>query len=279
MNESAPTPRHVDDAESLVVLPYTQRQLIVVEPIRRDPPATDAGTDQAVGRAARAVGALGDAASRARNRLRERRGARKAKAQDLRPVHVNLEAAAAWLRFPPGHPHEGFVYVADPVLPGVYYPAADFHRKVFERKFADAVHLLMGLGATDIEVVYREGGGRDFAGKLDVATLLHRARSDTEKTAERASEILFFAHLDANDPVVPEGLAWLDHEPSWQGVVNGRMDFRLRDFALTVSYRDSFRVDSDFEGKIRAVGFEAGGKIETFKSTSRRVRKYRPEFR
>jgi hypothetical protein len=185
----------------------------------------------------------------------------------LRVLRVDMSMASEQLRFPPGHPHEGVVYVGDPVRKDVYYPAADFHRKAFERKFSDAVHLLMALGAIKIEVVYREGWGRDFAGRLEVASLLGRGKSAGSKRSDQESQILFAAELDPSDPVVPEGLAWLDYEPNWQGVVNGRKQYGLRNFSLILSYRDSFRIDSEFESKIKAVGLDAGGKVEEFKAT------------
>lgn len=171
------------------------------------------------------------------------------------------------LRFPPSHPHERVVYVADPVRAGVYYPASDFHRKAFERKFSDAVRLLMGLGATRLMVVYREGWGQEFAGELNVSTLIHKVKSEAQKKADQDSEILFTAELEPNDPVVPDGLAWLEHEPNWQDVVEGRVQRGLRKFNLILSYRDSFRVDSNFEGKVKAMGFSAGGRLDSFRST------------
>jgi len=49
---------------------------------------------------------------------------------------------AQTLQFPPGHPREQTLYVAHPALPSVYYTTAAFHRMAFEHKFAEAIYLL-----------------------------------------------------------------------------------------------------------------------------------------
>lgn len=52
---------------------------------------------------------------------------------------------ATALRFPPGHPRDGVLYVGHPAIPAVYYTIATFHRMAFEHKFAEAIDLLMHL--------------------------------------------------------------------------------------------------------------------------------------
>jgi len=59
---------------------------------------------------------------------------------------------AASLTFPPGHPRDRVLYVGHPAVPTTYYAAAGFHRHTFEHKFAEAVGLVMALGATQLEV-------------------------------------------------------------------------------------------------------------------------------
>src|SRR5262245_39354888 len=55
---------------------------------------------------------------------------------------------AASLTFPPGHPRDEVLYVGHPAVPTTYYAAAGFHQLTFEHKFAEAVELVMDLGAT-----------------------------------------------------------------------------------------------------------------------------------
>jgi len=137
-----------------------------------------------------------------------------------------LDAAVRELTFPPGHPYPRTVYVGDPVRPRVHYPAADFHRKAFERKFADAVRLLMGLGATEIDVVHKAGWGRDVAADLNVTGLVQRVTNRTSRSESASSEILLSAKLDPSPAAIASDLAWLNHEPTWQTIVDGRLGAR-----------------------------------------------------
>ena len=103
-------------------------------------------------------------------------------------VELTAEALAAWasarerglnirqvgksevsqLVFPPGHPRTGVLYVGHPAMPNVYFTVASFHRVAFEHKFAEAVDLLMHLGASEIRVEHVRGWSREFAGRLSV---------------------------------------------------------------------------------------------------------------
>ena len=180
--------------------------------------------------------------------------------------------ATEHLSFPPGHPLDGIVYVADPALTGTYYPAATFHRRTFDRKFSEAVRLLMALGATSIEVLHRQGWGRQFAGSLGASSLFSGATGSRERASDRESKVLFRAELTPSAPFVPDDLHWLKHEPNWQALVEGRLHRGLRDFTLHLQYHDAFRVDSSLEGKIKALGFQAGGEIEEFQQTEWEMR-------
>ncbi len=44
----------------------------------------------------------------------------------------------------------------------IYYPAAQFHRRMFEHKLNEALKL-MGLGAIEINVEHHSGWGREFS--------------------------------------------------------------------------------------------------------------------
>ena len=50
------------------------------------------------------------------------------------------------IEFPPGHPQIDELYVGHPAAMNRYYPAWDFHRAVFEHKFAEAITFAYGAG-------------------------------------------------------------------------------------------------------------------------------------
>jgi len=189
-------------------------------------------------------------------------------------VSVISQAEAASLRFPPGHPRHNVLYVGHPADPKVYFTTAQFHRLTFEHKFAEAVHLLMALGATTLEVQHIVGWSSEFSSKLGVA--LPPADMETSAEASRTkksgSQLLFTATLEGTKtPKVPECLVWYHHEPTWQRIADGRLSYGLKDFTLTVSYEDDFGINAGLKLKAAKVGLDLGGQFEDHQSTVWRI--------
>ena len=57
--------------------------------------------------------------------------------------------------------------MSHPVQPHTYYTMANFHRVVFEHKFAEAMLLLMSLGPKTMRVEHVTGWSTEFSGSLD----------------------------------------------------------------------------------------------------------------
>lgn len=75
----------------------------------------------------------------------------------IETIRVPIQQAG-FLSLPPGHPQTDVLYVAHPSDPATYLPVADFHRLTFEHKFAEAIRLLMHLGARTISVTHTAVG-------------------------------------------------------------------------------------------------------------------------
>jgi hypothetical protein len=82
------------------------------------------------------------------------------KAKDGKIVALSLlgQENALLLDFPLGHPVHKVLYVGHPADPRRYIPMGDFHRSLFEHKVAEAMRLLVGLGATDVEINHARAG-------------------------------------------------------------------------------------------------------------------------
>lgn len=177
---------------------------------------------------------------------------------------------AKLLSFPPGHPRDGVLYIGHPALPNVYYTLADFHRVTFEHKFCEAINLLMSLGATSIRVEHVNGWSRDFSSRISVP--LGEAESNVSAEASSSSNsgsrLLFEARLSGTvTPSIPDDLVWYEHEPTWQSIAKGRINYGLQDFSLSVSYEDDFGINAGLKVAISKTGLEVGGKFEDHEST------------
>ena len=184
-----------------------------------------------------------------------------------------VTSEAARLRMPVGHPRPNVLYIGDPVEPARYYPAADFHRRVFERKFAEAMRLVMGLGATEVRVRWEKGWRGELVGDLQAPIQkLLKGAGQLRASAEKKSSLLFEATLEPQEPRVPEDLLWYPYEDLWQAVADGRLNGKLRQFDLTVSSSDDYGVDSTFQAKVKRTKLlSLGGEFEAHKATTWRL--------
>jgi len=140
----------------------------------------------------------------------------------------------------------------------------------FEHKFAEAVDLLMNLGATEIRVEHVRGWSREFAGKLSVALpMKEHLQADASSKSHAKASLLYEATLrGSSKPTLPEDLVWYQHEPTWQSVAKGRMSFGLLQFSLTVNYEDDFGVNAGLKASAHRAGLELGGNFEDHEATT-----------
>ena len=176
---------------------------------------------------------------------------------------------AAALQLPIGHPRLGVIYVCDPADPRRYWPAAEFHRRVFERKFAEAARLLMALGACSMQVRSERGWRGEMAVGM-LPPIKDVLKGKASASAERSSEMLLEASLEPRGaPEIPPDLIWYPHEPSWQMVAEGRMHRGLTDFAIKVESTDDYGINADFEAKARGAKLlQLGGEFTAHKATT-----------
>ena len=186
------------------------------------------------------------------------------------PVLYVGKTEAAKLVFQPGNPRANVVYVGHPVMPETYYTMADFHRVTFEFKFAEAVGLLMHLGASTIRVKSVSGWSGKFAGKLSapLGDATSKLAVDAKANRKSDSRLLYKATLPGTtEPTLPESLMWYHHEPTWQSIAEGRLKFGLRKFALNVTYKDDYGVNAGLKVAAKKAGLKLGGRFKDHKAT------------
>lgn len=185
---------------------------------------------------------------------------------------------AKMLTFPPGHPRDGVFYIGHPAKPDVYYTMAEFHRVTFEHKFSEATNLLMHLGATKIRVEHVVGWSKEFSSRISVALGAAGDSPEIEGGIEggaksrESSNLLYEASLvGTSEPKLPESLVWYPHEATWQTIADGRINFGLKEFNLSITYQDDFGVNAGIKAAVQKVGLDIGGSFEDHQSTVWRV--------
>ena len=190
---------------------------------------------------------------------------------DVQPIS---RTEARVLRFPPGHPRDGVLYIGHPAIADLYYTMSEFHRFTFEHKMSEAVGLLMSLGAQELTVGHVQGWGREFGAQLNLAlptTKVGAGAKAKRKTAKKR-EILFEAQLDGHvKPSLPNDLVWYPFEPTWQRIAEGRLKYGLKTFSLSVRYEDDFGVSAGLRLQASKAGLDVGGTFEDYQATVWRI--------
>ncbi len=163
------------------------------------------------------------------------------------------------------------MYVGDPGVAGNYYPVANFHRVLFERKVAEALRLLRSLGATTISIEYLEGfrraGAVEFS-PIAVPGVDASIGASAESSRNNSASAKFTMSLAPTmSPHIPEDLVWFRSEVLWQEIASARLESGLREFSMDVNYSEDFGVNASLKAKIADVGLELGGNFVDFRET------------
>ena len=176
-------------------------------------------------------------------------------------------AEAGVLRFDHGHPLADVLYVGHPARPDLYYPAAEFHRRVFEHKFAEAVKLLTSLGASRIALTQVQGRSQEAerGGSVQVGMTLGFTRTRGERSWSGAQFIAEFP--GSGEPAVPDDLCWYPDEHTWQMIAHTRIEGGAERTSLEVRYLTDYGIDMQMVRAARTFGVKIGGKFQEHHDT------------
>jgi hypothetical protein len=253
------------DIEPLFDQPYASRQFVqFVDHV----PEAEGGVDymQVIEKLAPSLGLYGLIYSVGSAAIRSLKEA-KDHGVDIIPVPW---IASDSLTLPPGHPRKDVLYIGHPTDAKRYLPAADFHRLIFEHKFAEATRMLMHLGAKTIEVRHSKGWDESFA--ANVSAGIPRADAEIQgnagKEKSQRKKLLYKADFEGHDdPSLPLDLAWFNHEPTWKNIAEGRIKFGMKKFSLKLQYVDDYEVNADLTTNITKAGLSLGGSFSEHEKT------------
>jgi hypothetical protein len=191
------------------------------------------------------------------------RAARWALRRQLGALMIGRTEARA-LRLDQGHPLANVLYVGHPAQRQLYYPAAEFHRRVFEHKFVEAVTLLTSLGASRIAVQQEEGETRERE-RSTIADGLGFTRTRREQSRSGAE---FGAEFPGSaKPSVPDGLYWYPYEQTWKMIAHTRIAGGAQKTSLKVTYTSDYGIDTHVVKAARICGVSLGGKFQQQRDT------------
>jgi len=171
------------------------------------------------------------------------------------------------LRLDQGHPLTNVLYVGHPARPDLYFPVAEFHRRVFEHKFAEAVTLLTSLGASRIALRQEQGQTRETEGSALAQTSVGLGFTRTRNERSSSSAVFEADFPGSRNPVVPDGLCWYPDEQTWQMIAHTRITGGAEKTSLEVRYLTDYGIDMHVVRAARTCGVKVGGKFHEHHDT------------
>lgn len=175
----------------------------------------------------------------------------------------------------------GSAYILHPTSDSLYLPMDTFHPRLFQEKAQELLTLLQSLGAKEVYVEHEFGfgDGLSFGFNGPIPTKAGNVHANVAGRAAHTQRghVVQHERFDPPNrpPSVPMGLAWLDTELEWQGLVARRLSGGLRTFHVALTYADDLGVGLELEGKLKKVKVSLGANYRRFRR-SRMM--YRGEF-
>jgi hypothetical protein len=174
------------------------------------------------------------------------------------------------LAFPPGHPQEGVLYIANPVRPNTYIVAANFHRVALAEKVGELFRLLTALRSSEVSINVVKGeakSGGAFIGALIPVDVPVKIKAKAGATQSTHHDLSYSARFDGRGaPCVPSDLQWFEHEAEWRALAEARLRGDLAEFRLGMRYTDDFGVNASLKVGVESIGVSLGGEFQTFKA-------------
>lgn len=140
------------------------------------------------------------------------------------------------IEFPQGHPQEGNLYIAHPLVPNKYIPFCNYQMALLEEKLREFVKLVQALGATQVSISCGNSCSDTKASNTVRDVLLgggwgpFSANANYSSAKQSQTLDMISRHMELNQkfvphgkPYVPDGLIWYQNEPSWQSIVSQRL--------------------------------------------------------
>lgn len=179
------------------------------------------------------------------------------------------------IEFPIGHPIANQLYIGHPYLPHKYIPFENYQLELIEDKVREFCSLVQKLGATEItiECINATSSDGTISGKKSGSmNAQHKvidgnASGKIEYSRHLIDELTHSINMrqtftPTQAPILPEGMVWYKHEPSWQRLYAQRMEGSLLTHEERIETRKSQMVESnemkEIKGEVQSLFSSAG---------------------
>jgi hypothetical protein len=189
---------------------------------------------------------------------------------DLPIPHLSPREAVNRFRFDHGHPIDGAVYIADPVLENRYLLPAVANERLAQEKVAAFLDLTAALGAKKLRLITAEFLDKKRAAGLDINTEAARIGIDLSRVSNVDNKNKVFREFQRPEkfPLIPERAEkWLDEDPIFRSIANGRINAKVLIDQAQLRAENRFPITSSITLGFEKNSIKAGGELRNVASS------------
>lgn len=151
----------------------------------------------------------------------------------------------------------GKAYAANPLQDNVYYAVESYNDDMIDHKLSELERILNGLGARSYEIIFNSDDQENASAGIAFKRAA-KVKAETELRNSRARRYERSGTSLGRDPILPSGLVWLDREPSWQALVESRLEHGRQNFGLRVNLERDLQISAKINADFKLLGLDAG---------------------
>lgn len=184
---------------------------------------------------------------------------------------VNLEDATKHFKFPPQHPQNGVAYACCGIDDKYYYPLANFHEYVNEKKQSAFIELCSSLNASEIILTSYEENGKKFEGSAMIKKIPSKvgfidiSKNLDYKNTSSKQELVFYKFNQPKKNIYFYDNPWIESVPSWDTLRKIRLENSLDLYQTQLDFTDDMGVNANIISKLDKTDISIGGNYNKMK--------------
>lgn len=164
-------------------------------------------------------------------------------------------------RFLGGCAEVGKAYAANPLQDDTYYSVETYNDDMIDHKLSELERILNGLGAKSYQINFDSDEQHNAQASITPKNI-KQINAVAELRNARAKRYERNGTSIGRDPVLPKGLVWLEREPSWQALVESRLEHGRQDFGLKVNLERDLQISAKVSADFKMLGVDAGAEYK-----------------
>ncbi|MEP7121349.1 MAG: hypothetical protein ABJE95_10585 [Byssovorax sp.] len=138
-----------------------------------------------------------------------------------------------------------------------------------EAKHAELLCLAVALGATRVRAQIAQVAVSSSKAGIELQVEEVTGKIESEHRSSASHRVVFDeSYQPRHAPHVPGGLFWLPHEPTWQGLVERRMQYGTLSTTARLEYVNDYGINAALAARVAGIGGTISGGFSELEAIS-----------